>query len=234
MRRTATAIVCALLLFTVGLAAQDNYNATISSGTVLKVRTDQAISVKKTNDDSKSSNSTNSSTGSSADQTVYNGEQTYPATLTADVLDSNGRLAIPQGTPVQLTVVNTGEKQMTLDLKAIELSGQTYNVYSDAGSAAASNKNGGIGMNKRTGKYVGGGALAGTILGAIAGGGKGAAIGAIAGGAAGAGAQVLTQGKDLNIPAETQLEFRLNRDLTIPYDPTMHNKREPMTVEPQQ
>ena len=36
----------------------------------------------------------------------------------------------------------------------------------------------GIGKNKRTAEYVGGGAVLGTLLGAIAGGGKGAAIGA--------------------------------------------------------
>src|SRR5438045_7124252 len=48
--------------------------------------------------------------------------------------------------------------------------------------------------NKRTGEYVGGGAILGAIIGGIAGGGKGAAIGAGAGAAAGAGAQVLTKG----------------------------------------
>ncbi|HVX66192.1 MAG TPA: hypothetical protein VHA11_06310, partial [Bryobacteraceae bacterium] len=55
----------------------------------------------------------------------------------------------------------------------------------------------------------------GTILGAIAGGGKGAAIGAVAGGAAGAGAQVLTRGKDVKVPAETQLTFRLDQPINL-------------------
>ena len=52
-----------------------------------------------------------------------------------------------------------------------------------------------------------GGAALGTLLGAIAGGGAGAAIGAAAGAAAGAGAQVLTQGKQINVPAESVLTF---------------------------
>jgi len=73
----------------------------------------------------------------------------------------------------------------------------------------------GVGKNKRTAKYVGGGALAGTLIGAIAGGGKGAAIGALAGGAAGAGAQQLTKGKQIKIPAETEMAFRLNQDLQL-------------------
>jgi len=70
-------------------------------------------------------------------------------------------------------------------------------------------------MNKRTGMYVGGGALAGTLVGALAGGGKGAAIGAVAGGAAGAGVQVLTKGSQVKIPAETLLQFKLNQDLQL-------------------
>jgi len=53
------------------------------------------------------------------------------------------------------------------------------------------------------------------LIGAIAGGGKGAAIGALAGGAAGAGAQTLTKGKQINIPAETEMGFRLNQDLQL-------------------
>ena len=68
----------------------------------------------------------------------------------------------------------------------------------------------GLGANKRTGKFVGGGALLGTVLGAIAGGSRGAAIGALAGGAAGAGGEVLTRGRALHIPPETILRFRLD------------------------
>ncbi|MBV9086008.1 MAG: hypothetical protein JOY79_00865, partial [Acidobacteriaceae bacterium] len=51
--------------------------------------------------------------------------------------------------------------------------------------------------------------------GAIAGGGKGAAIGALAGGAAGAGAQTITRGSQVSIPAETELQFRLTNDVAL-------------------
>ena len=73
----------------------------------------------------------------------------------------------------------------------------------------------GIGGNKRTGQYVGSGAVLGAIIGAIAGGGKGAAIGAVAGAGAGAGAQIITQGKEVHVPAETVLRFRLDRPLML-------------------
>src|SRR5207244_11675102 len=106
------------------------------------------------------------------------------------------------------------DSEMALDLNAIDVSGRRYVVASDANTRAASEKEG-IGKNTRTGKYVGGGALAGAVIGAIAGGGKGAAIRAIAGGAGGAGAQVLTKAQAVHVPAETVLTFRLNSPLSV-------------------
>ncbi|MBZ5722786.1 MAG: hypothetical protein LAO03_20800 [Acidobacteriia bacterium] len=55
----------------------------------------------------------------------------------------------------------------------------------------------------------------GTLIGAIAGGGKGAAIGAAAGAATGAGAEVLTRGKSVKVPAETTLRFKLDQPLVL-------------------
>jgi outer membrane lipoprotein SlyB len=66
---------------------------------------------------------------------------------------------------------------------------------------------------------VGGGAVFGTLLGAIAGGGKGAAIGALAGGAAGAAGQSVTRGHDVRVPAESILTFRLDEPLRMAVDP---------------
>jgi outer membrane lipoprotein SlyB len=62
---------------------------------------------------------------------------------------------------------------------------------------------------------VGGGAVLGTLIGAVAGGGKGAAIGAVTGSAAGAGAQVLTRGKSVKVPAESKLSFKLDQPLSL-------------------
>jgi outer membrane lipoprotein SlyB len=73
----------------------------------------------------------------------------------------------------------------------------------------------GFGMNKRTAEMVGGGAALGTILGAVAGGGKGAAIGGLAGTAGGAGAQVLFKGKEVRVPAETILKFKLDQPVSL-------------------
>ena len=54
---------------------------------------------------------------------------------------------------------------------------------------------------------MGGGAAAGAVIGALAGGGKGAAIGTLAGGAAGTGVAAATGKKEAVIPAETVLTF---------------------------
>jgi hypothetical protein len=218
MRKKSEALLLAIvMIFTISAFAQNNPSAVVPSGTQITVRTDQAINVKGGDSSNNNPNNPNNSNNSNNnDQNGnYNGGQLYSGTVANDVMDSQGRVAVPSGSPVQMAVVSTGDKQLTLDLRSVTVNGQTYSIYSDDTSAAGSNKNGGLGANKRTGTYVGGGALAGTLIGAIAGGAKGAAIGAIAGGAAGAGAQVITKGKDLSVPAETKLDFRINRDLNL-------------------
>jgi hypothetical protein len=73
----------------------------------------------------------------------------------------------------------------------------------------------GLGVNKRTGEFTGGGAALGAIIGAIAGGGKGAAIGAGAGAGGGALTQILTKGGSIKVPSETVLTFQLDKPVRI-------------------
>jgi hypothetical protein len=143
---------------------------------------------------------------------------TYAAEIAQDVMDPDGRVLIPRGTPARLAVVSRGESaggghDLALALQSMRVNGREYRVETDTTSGGAGKA--GIGKNKRTAEYVGGGALLGTVIGAIAGGGKGAAIGAIAGGGAGAGAQVLTGGKQINVPAESLLTFRLEQPMRL-------------------
>jgi len=219
-KRSEALLLAIVMIFTISAFAQNNPNSIVPSGTQVTVRTDQAINIKGNDNSNNNPNNNNYPNNNYPNNgndpnANYNGNQMYSGTIANDVMDSQGRVAIPSGSPVQMAVVSTGDKQLTLDLRSVTVNGQTYSIYSDDSSAAGSNKNGGLGANKRTGVYVGGGALAGTLIGAIAGGAKGAAIGAIAGGAAGAGAQVITKGKDLSVPAETKLDFRINRDLSL-------------------
>jgi len=60
------------------------------------------------------------------------------------------------------------------------------------------------------------GAGVGAAVGAAAGGGKGAGIGAAAGAGLGGASGLLFRGSDLRLQKDTQLELRLDRDLTVP------------------
>jgi len=137
---------------------------------------------------------------------IYRGE------IAREVRATDGDVAFPRGTPVELTVRQIGDHDMVIDLEAILTNGRRF-VVDTTGQVYDTRGREGVGENRRTAKYVGGGAIIGSIIGAIAGGGKGAAIGAAAGAASGAGTQVITRGREIHIPAESLLSFRLERPL---------------------
>jgi len=55
----------------------------------------------------------------------------------------------------------------------------------------------------------------GALIGGLAGGGKGAGIGALAGGGAGAGGAAFTGNKDVVLPAESALSFKLEQPIEV-------------------
>ena len=181
------ALVFCLTLFTSLAFSQSNLR-TLPNGTEIKVRTDTAIPAKPA------------------------ANSRYTATVSSDVMDSSGAVLIPRNSRASLVAVPSSDgKDTTLDLRSISINGRRYSLDA-AGSSSAGGE--GLGANKRTGKYVGGGAAVGAVLGALMGGGKGAAIVALIGGAGGAGAQVLT-GRKKDIPAETELKYKLAQDLQL-------------------
>ncbi len=169
--------------------------AVVPSGSEIRVRTDQAIA------------SDSAAAG-----------QVFRATVTGDIADQNGNVVIPRGAEAELVIreirtgSGVGSRNLVLDLDSVRVNGRRYRVST---YDIAQSGNTGIGANKRTGEMVGGGAVIGTLLGALAGGGKGAAIGAVAGAVGGGTVQVLTRGKEVRVPAETELRFRLDRPLHL-------------------
>jgi hypothetical protein len=177
-----------LLLALLTAAALAQTNLVIPKGSEIKVRTDTTIPAKPP------------------------ANAVYAATVSTDVTGSTGAVVIPRGTRASLVAVPSDDgKDTVLDLRNVTINNKSY-VITTAGAQGSSPE--GLGANKRTAKYVGGGAAIGAVLGALLGGGKGAAIGAIVGGAGGAGTQVLT-GKKKDIPAETVLNYKLAEDLQL-------------------
>jgi hypothetical protein len=139
----------------------------------------------------------------------------FHASLETD-LYINGTLVARKGTDVYGRLAEakeaghfSGSAELQLELIRIVIDGRDYPVVSSDYDMK------GQGRGSDTAKKVGGGAVVGAIIGAIAGGGKGAAIGAGAGSAVGAGVQVFTRGKQVKVPSETLLEFRLQQPAMV-------------------
>jgi hypothetical protein len=128
----------------------------------------------------------------------------------------DGRVVVPKGASVygRLEQAKTsgtfrGRSELRLALTEIVINGQTVPIAS--GEYALSGKSRGASTAKRT---VGVAAV-GSIIGAIAGGGKGAAIGAGTGGALGAGSEIITKGDQVKVPSETLLDFTLEQNVSM-------------------
>src|SRR3984957_14407897 len=147
--------------------------------------------------------------------TANNGDP-FAASLAVPVT-SGSLVVLPVGTKVGGTVVTAqsagkfkGQALLQLVIDSVRINGTRYpmqtNEIEDVGKS----------RGKRTAVGAGGGAAFGAILGAVAGGGKGAAIGALAGGGAGTAGAAFTGKKDIVLPAETRLHFKLVQPLSIP------------------
>jgi len=166
---------------------------TLAAGTVLPVRTTEALA----------SNTTDQGSA-------------FHGVLAADVTDADGNLALAAGTHVTGTVVTVqdaahfkGSALLTLTLASVSYKGDRIPIATDPYSVQ------GKGRGKNTAEKVGGGAAVGAILGGIFGGGKGAAIGAAAGGGVGAGANAVTKGQEVSIPSESVVRFKLTNALSV-------------------
>lgn len=153
--------------------------------------------------------------GESVGSKISSPGQSFTGTLTADV-SVDGNSVIPGGSPVRGTVVDAkplgrfkGGASLELRLTSITVNGTSLSITTSAVNRTEKGK------GKRTAVLAGGGTALGAIVGGLAGGGKGAAIGALAGGGAGVGGAAFTGNKDILIPAESALSFRLSAPLEV-------------------
>ena len=138
------------------------------------------------------------------------------AATVADPVVINGETVIPRGSEAEGTVINAkplgrfkGGAALAIRLERVTTRWGSYPV--NTGTIARAEK----GKGKRTGVMAGGGAGLGALIGGLAGGGKGALIGALAGGGAGTAGSAFTGNKQIFLPAETLLTFRLEHAVHI-------------------
>jgi hypothetical protein len=146
---------------------------------------------------------------------IANNGDAFAASL-AEPVTVDANVVLPAGTKVRGTIVTAqsagkfkGNALLQLTLDSVSVNGASYSIQTSEFEEA------GKGRGKRTAVGAGGGAAFGAILGAVAGGGKGAAIGALAGGGAGTAAAGFTGKKDIVLPAETRLHFKLVQPVSI-------------------
>lgn len=140
----------------------------------------------------------------------------FQATVLSPItIDS--KVVIPKDALVKGHVVDArpsghlkGVPHLDLTLDSVEVNGQPYEI--DTGDYGRTGKN----HNKRNGVLIGGGAGLGAVIGGVAGGGVGALIGSSVGAGAGTAGAAFTGKRDIRVPAETRLSFRLARAVTIP------------------
>ena len=168
-------------------------NVTIPAGTALMIRVDQRINVK---------------TSRAGD--TFTGEFVDP------VLASDNSVLVPKGATVEGVVDVShrrghfkGRSLLELRLTSLTANGTKYPLTTR--DMAESKK----GKGRRSAAMIGGGAGLGMLVGGIATGGVGLVVGGLVGGGGGTALAGLTGNRDLNIPAESIVRFRLADDLVV-------------------
>ena len=168
-------------------------SVSIPAGTNLNIRIDQRISVK----DSRAGD-------------TFTGEIVEP------VLAGDNSMLLPKGTAVGGVVDVShrrghfkGSSTLELRLTSMTLNGTLYPL--DTRDLDRSKK----GKGKRSAAMIGGGTGLGMLVGGVATGGVGLLVGGLVGGGAGTAAAGLTGNRDIVIPAESIVNFKLADDLVV-------------------
>jgi hypothetical protein len=136
-------------------------------------------------------------------------------TLVRDIT-SDGRVLAPAGSELRghvTAAVSSGRVQgrarLAFAFDTLVVDGRPYHISARATDITAEKS------TKQDAAIIGGSAVAGGIIGAIADGKGGAGKGALIGGAAGTGAVLATRGKQVSLPAGTQINVKLTEPASV-------------------
>jgi len=169
-----------------------NKQVTLPAGTVVTVRLASAV-------------------GSKLSTNGYH----FSATIARPV-EVDGKVVLPAGAEALGKVLEAvpqgrfkGAAVLRLVLESVTVKNESYDVKTSSVSRYLKGK------GKRTATMIGGGAGGGALIGGLAGGGKGALIGAAVGAGAGTAGAAYTGNKEIVLPAESTLSFKLAEPLTV-------------------
>ena len=164
----------------------------VPAGTVIRVRLNQEV-------------------GSKVSQTG----ETFTGSV-MDPIEVGGRTLIPAGATVSGEVTNAksagrfkGGAELAITIRSVTVGGVPHALSASTMSRVSTGK------GKRSAALIGGGAGLGALIGGLAGGGKGAAIGAVAGGGAGTAGAGMTGNREITMPAESAVSFKLTQSLRL-------------------
>jgi type IV secretory pathway VirB10-like protein len=149
--------------------------------------------------------------------------ETFTASVSSDVKDSQGRVVIPAGSTLSLTITelqpandkSKADGRITVLVNSVTVAGGfTYPLSASITSMAHTLKGRGVGATEvektAAGAVIGG--VAGRVIGGSS---KGTIIGAVVGGAAGAAVAVETANRDVVVAAGTTIVVTLNGPVTV-------------------
>jgi hypothetical protein len=170
---------------------RQDINNVIPSGTVVTVRTIDRV-----------------------DSDAARAGETFRVTLDEAIV-VNGRTVAAAGSDATMRVVRveqsgvvTGTEEIALELDSIRGINRTFTVRSAPAQVSAKSR------GQQSAAVIGGTAVVGAVIGAIAGGGRGAAIGAASGAGAGAAVQAI-RGQRIRIEPESRLDFTITEDVFL-------------------
>ncbi len=139
----------------------------------------------------------------------------FTATL-ADPVVVNGITVIPRGARAEGTVIDAkplgrfkGGARLEVRLERVRTNRGNYPVSTSTVEKIQAGK------GKRSAEFIGGGGGLGALIGGLTGGGKGALIGGLTGAGAGTAGTAFTGNKQIVLPVETLLTFRLESPVHV-------------------